>query len=121
MSEDNRILNLRNTDAFKLLIEEKKQLESMKPHPDEEGAYVIENGIHVKGPTFDDWKSRYDNWVISYKTWFDKIDQDYKLCFKACYEKTMNLDFSDGMEYVSSNFQFHGFIMYTNIDGTTRI
>lgn len=113
--EENRILNLRNTVEFKKLIEEKKVIELQKPDVDGEGVYIIENGRHVKGPNHDSWKTTHDEWVTSYKSWFSNIQQDYKLCFKACYEKMMILD----GYYISRDFQFPGFIMFTNISGNT--
>jgi hypothetical protein len=113
--EENRILNLRNTVEFKRLLEEKRAIELQEQAADGEGVFIIENGRHIKGPNYDSWKTSRDEWVISYKTWFSNIEHDYKLCFKACYEKMMRLD---GFEYISRDFQFPGFILSTNISGT---
>ena len=99
---ENRILNLRNTDHFKRLLEEKRAIELQEQTCDGEGIFVLENGRQVKGPNYDSWKTSHNEWVISYKTWFLNIEQDYKLCFKACYEKMMILD---------RDFQFPGFIV----------
>lgn len=100
--EEDRILNLRNTEIFKRLLEEKRGIEENKPDPDEE------HGRRVKGVNHDNWQTRYNEWVTTYKSWFSNIEQDYKLCFKACYEKMLTRD-----------FQFPGFILYTNISGNT--
>jgi hypothetical protein len=81
--EEQRILNLRHTDNFKRLLEEKREIERNKPDPDEEGVYIIENGRHVKGPNYDNWKIRHSEWQIRYTNWYENIDQDYKLCFIA--------------------------------------
>jgi hypothetical protein len=114
--EENRILNLRNTVEFKRLLEEKRAIELQEQTCDGEGIFIIENGRHdVKGPNYDSWKTRHDEWVTSYKSWFSNIEYDYKLCFKACYEKMMKLD----GEYMSRDFQFPGFIIYTNTSGNT--
>lgn len=113
--EENRILNLRNTIKFKKLLEEKRAIELQERTCDGEGIFIIENGQHVKGPNYDSWKTSRDEWITSYKSWFSNIEHDYKLCFKACYEKMMILD----GEYVSRDFQFPGFIMFTNISGNT--
>lgn len=114
-NEENRILNLRNTVEFKRLIEEKREIELQEQTCDGEGIYIIENGRQVKGPNYDSWKSNRDEWVTTYKSWFSNIEQDYKLCFKACYEKMMILD----GDYISRDFQFPGFIIFRNISGNT--
>jgi hypothetical protein len=113
--EEDRILNLRNTVEFKRLLEEKRAIELQERTADDEGVYIIEDGRHVKGPNYNSWKSGHDEWITSYKAWFKNIEHDYKLCFKACYEKMMIL--ADG--YISRDFQFPGFIMFTDICGTT--
>ena len=115
--DEDRILNLRNTVEFKRLLEEKRAIELQEQTCDGEGIFIIENGRHVKGPNYDSWKRNRDEWVTYYKTWFSNIEQDYKLCFKACYEKMMILD----GDYISRDFQFPGFIMSTNISGNTII
>ena len=114
--EENRILQLRTTDEFKRLLKEKRTIVVQEPNPDDEGVFIIENGRHVKGPNYESWKRNRDEWVTSYKTWFNNIDHDYKLCFKACYEKLIILH----GEYLGRDFQFPGFIMSTNISGTVQ-
>ena len=122
--EENRILNLLNTDKFKRLIDEKRSIELQEPNQEDDGVFIIENGRHVKGPNYDSWKTSRDEWITSYKTWFKNIEYDYKLCFKACYEKEMILDgnimimLHDG-NYMGRDIQFPGFIMHTNISGNT--
>jgi len=113
--EENRILNLRNTVEFKRLLEEKRAIELQERTSDGEGVFILENGRHIKGPNYDSWKTSHDEWVKTYKSWFSNIEQDYKLCFKACYEKMMILD----RDYISRDFQFPRFIMFTNISGNT--
>ena len=121
--EEDRILNLRNTVEFKKLLEEKRAIELQEQTCDSEGVFIIENGRHVKGPNYDSWKKSRDEWITSYKNWFSNIEHDYKKCFKACYEKMMIRDsgyisiLDSG--YISRDFQFPGFIMYTNISGNT--
>lgn len=84
--EEDRIFNLRNTDDFKRLLQEKREVDREQPEPDEEGVFVLHNGRHVNGPNYDNWKRRRDEWIAKYKAWFNNIDHDYKLCFKALYE-----------------------------------
>lgn len=81
--EEDRIFNLRHTDEFKRLLEEKKEMDRNKPEPDEEGVYILHNGRHINGPNYDNWKRRRGEWLAKYKAWFNNIKQDYKLCFKA--------------------------------------
>lgn len=83
--EEGRISNLANTDGFKRLLEEKRAIENNQPDPDEEGVFIIENGIPVNGPNWNNWKRRHDEWTIAKKTWFENLDQDYKLCFDALF------------------------------------
>jgi hypothetical protein len=83
LREEKRIKNLIHTELFERLLEEKREIERNKPDPDEEGVYVIENGRHIKGPNYDSWKARHNEWVIRHKSWYENIDQDYKLCFIA--------------------------------------
>jgi hypothetical protein len=115
--EEDRILNLRTTDKFKRLLEEKRAIELQERTADDEGVYIIENGRHVKGPNYDSWKTSRDEWVTTYKNWFKNIDQDYKLCFIACYKKCRVFD----GDYISRDFQFPGFIMHTNISGNVIV
>lgn len=115
--EENRILNLRNTVEFKRLLEEKRAIELQEQTADGEGIFIVENGRRVNGPNYDSWKTGRDEWATSYKTWFKNIENDYKLCFKACYEKKMNLE----REYMSRDFEFPGFIIYTNFSGNVII
>jgi hypothetical protein len=83
--EEDRISNLANTDEFKRLLEEKRAIEDNKPDPEEEGVFIIENGRHVNGPNWNNWKRRHNEWIIAKKTWFDNLDHDYKLCFNALF------------------------------------
>jgi hypothetical protein len=116
--EENRILNLRNTVEFMRMLEEKRAIELQEQTADGEGVFIIENGLHVKGPNYDSWKKSHDEWATSYKDWFSNIEHDYKLCFKACYKKMINLE----LGYTSRDFQIPGFIMsYLNSELTGNI
>jgi hypothetical protein len=107
-------MDLRNTDTFKKLIEEKRAIELQEPNL--KGVFIVENGKHVNGPNHEKWRIARDEWINSYKSWFNAMDDEYKLCFKACYEKMMMLD----GEYISKDYQFPGFIMYKNISGLVK-
>jgi hypothetical protein len=75
------------------------------------------NGKHVNGPNYETWILARNEWITAYKSWFNAIDEQYKLYFKACYEKMMMLD----GDYISRDFQFPGFIMSKNISGIVKI
>jgi hypothetical protein len=48
---------------------------------------LTETGSFLKAVmNYDNWKRRRDEWIAKYKAWFNNIDHDYKLCFKALYE-----------------------------------
>jgi len=79
--DEERISNLRYTDIFQRLLEEKREIERNKPDPEKEGIYIIENGRHIEGPNYDNYKTMYDEWRIGYKNWYQNIEEDYKLCF----------------------------------------
>jgi hypothetical protein len=111
--EETRILQLRTTRAFQKLLEEKREIEAKKPDPDADGVYSIEDGVERKGPNYTTWKTNHAKWVATYTAWFANIEHEYKLCFKACYEKMLMLD----TEYEPRDFQFPGYIMHTNISG----
>jgi hypothetical protein len=85
--EDTRILNLRHTEYFKRLIDEKRAFDMDRPNPDEDGVYSIENGRRIKGPNYASYDARWKEWKATYETWRNNIDQEYKLCFEACHKK----------------------------------